>query len=185
MMSPSQPPLTAIETSMQSRGLIPPSQTPSARTLAHHPLAAIYHLLRPSLGETRPLPGLAARESATEREADRTAFGKTTCSAIAGVSSAGRSTSLAVHKTMLPYQPKKTHTTICITSLNCRSSILNPSALSPRAKALARDASHPEVVMSGIPWPDLEAGQSQPRAEFLGSSAVHTPSVLSIPGRVD
>jgi hypothetical protein len=67
---------------------------------------------------------------------------------------------------------------------NCRSPIIISSALSPRAKALARDASHPELVKSGISWPDLEAGQSQPRAEFLGSSAVH-PVRLSIPGRAD
>jgi hypothetical protein len=103
-----------------------------------------------------------------------------------GVSlSAGRSISPAVHKTMLPYQPTKTHTTVCIASLNCRSSIFIPSALSPRAKALARDASHPEVVMSGISWPKLGGWAKSAKSGISWVLRRQHPVRLSIPGRVD
>jgi len=71
-----------------------------------------------------------------------------------------------------------------IASPNCRSSLSISSALSPRAKALARDASHPKVARSGISWPDLEAGQSQPRAESLGlPPSTPRPSAHSWPRR--
>jgi len=122
------------------------------------------------------------------READRTASGKDNVLGYRGASSAGRSISPAMHKTVLPYQPTKTHTTTCIpghiASPNCRPPLPISSALSPRAKALARDASHPKVAMSGISWPDLEAGQSQPRAESLGPPpSTPRPSAHSWPRR--
>jgi hypothetical protein len=136
---------------MQSRGPPLTSQTPSAWTLPHRPLAAVYRLM-----------GQRA--------------GRTTCSAIVERLPQVAASLLICMRPCRPTSQRK-HTLPAALRQNCRSPIIISSALSPRAKALARDASHPELVMSGIPWPNLEAGQSQPRAEFLGSSAVHTPSV--------
>jgi hypothetical protein len=60
---------------------------------------------------SRALPhvSLALSASLAERAADRTACGKDNVLGYRGASSAGRSISPAMHETMSPYQPTKTH----------------------------------------------------------------------------
>lgn len=134
------------------------------------------------MAKRRPLPGLAARESGTELRVERLIgqrTRRTTCSAIVECRP-------QVETMLLPYQPTKTHTTVCIASLNCRSSIFIPSALSPRAKPLARDASHPELVMSGIPWPKLGgwAKSAKSGISWVFRRPTPRPSIHSWPRRL-
>lgn len=88
---------------------------------------------------------------------------------------------------MRPCRPTSQRKHILPASLrqNCRSPIIISSALSPRAKALARDASNPEVVMSGISWPKLGGWAKSAKSGISWVLRRPHPVRLSIPGRAD